>query len=186
METGAPFRVVFGPKSAAVSFNDDAAYGQAKAHPFGTCGVEWIKDARQTLRENSAATIGDDDANPFRRGAGAHEEFAAFWLGIGHGMAGICNQVEEHLLELHSVAFDRGQFAGKFGAQVRVPLCYIVLPQIQQITHEGAQIEGLHVDAAPAVKQAQSPDDFGCPMVSGHYIRESFLNVPQVRQVTWK
>ena len=186
METGAAVGIVFGPKSAAVSVNDGAAYGQAKAHTFGTSGVERIKDARQTLRGDSAATIGDGDANPFRRGAGAHEEFAAFWLGIGHGMAGICNQVEEHLLELDSVAVDRGQFGGKFGAQVHVPVHYIVPQQFQQITHDGVEIEGLHVDVAPAVQQAQPPDDFGCPAVSGHYIREDFPHLPQVRRVTRK
>src|SRR5436190_23314187 len=104
METGARVEIVFSPKSAAVRVDDGAAYGQSKAHPVGTSAVEWIKNARQTLRRNSAATIGDGDTNPFGQGVRAHEELAAFSLGIGHGIAAICNQIEEHLLELHRIA----------------------------------------------------------------------------------
>lgn len=92
------------------------AQAQTEAIPVG--GDERIENAIQLIRWNTVTAIPDRHLHAVAVGhADLDQEPASLGCLIRHGIAGIEDQIEEHLLELHAIAQNDGQLGIKFRLQ---------------------------------------------------------------------
>src|SRR5580704_5948678 len=98
------------PQSSAMGFNDRAADRQAHTQTAGLCRVEGVKHTLKGCWRQARTRISYRDMNAVRlRLPGADKQLSRSFVGVAHGLNGIQDQVENHLLKLHSIAFDERQ-----------------------------------------------------------------------------
>jgi hypothetical protein len=93
-----------------MGFNDRAADRQAHIQTAGLCRVEGIKDTLKRRWRQARTRISYPEVNAvWLRLPGADKQLSCSFVGAAHGLNGIPDQVENHLLKLHSIAFDERQ-----------------------------------------------------------------------------
>src|SRR5690606_13350841 len=108
-------------------------------------GVERIEDARQYVGGNAAAAVGDADPGLAVLGAGGDDDGAA----VLDRLAGVDQQVHEHLVDLRQMAFDRRQLAVEL---LDPDLVLEVVPDdVEGRLHALVQVRGPHLVAAADV-----------------------------------
>src|SRR5207248_4948600 len=92
---------------ALVFLNDAVAHREPETRPGGLRRVERIEDPRERFRGDAGARVPDHETQPARTlwdRSRLDPDLAA----LGHGLAGIREEVHEHLLEGRGVAADGG------------------------------------------------------------------------------
>src|SRR3954471_8268927 len=103
LEYRAPWYVRRDAQRALMGLDDRTADREAHSHAAGFRGVERVEDPLHVFGANPAPRVGD--CNEYAAVAlelGADGEHAGVVHG-GHGLHGIRDQVEEHLLELDAI-----------------------------------------------------------------------------------
>ena len=96
--------------------DDGEADTKAKPHSMPLRREKGLEDALTFFGRSAAALVDYGYAHLFSiRQLGAHEKPAPNRLDASHRVTAIDNEVEQHLLELHVVAVDRGQMRREFG-----------------------------------------------------------------------
>src|SRR5262245_60109670 len=96
--------IALGPYASTVGFDDGARYRQAHAHAALLGGKEWLEYLLQLSRLNAwtgILHIDDGRAVTILQGSGG-DLAPSLYLGC-HGVQGIREQVEHHLLKLNRV-----------------------------------------------------------------------------------
>ena len=144
-------------------FLDDRV-GERQAEPGALAdflgGEEGVEDARLVLRRHPRSVVGDleDDQIALRVVPGPDDQRAAAVRRL-HGLLGVGNQVQQHLLHLVLVDEDLGQPAGQGRERRDVVDALIVGAQGQRVAHHLVEIDHRPGGRALADERQQVPDD---------------------------
>jgi hypothetical protein len=104
MKCRASVRVVFGPKAPAVGFDNRPTNGKSHAEPFALGSIERLENPSELVTRQTGAMISDRNLN--RAGAVClrpHFDVAFRCNRFLHRVKGVNQQIEDNLLQLHSV-----------------------------------------------------------------------------------
>src|SRR6202034_4061729 len=111
-------RVRGGPQTAAMRFDNRAADRQAQADSCLLCRKKSLEDMVDQFWRESAAAIADTDQNLASFGCLCRDgKLSRPSRDCTHRLDSVCDEIQDHLLQLHAVAEDEGKARLQFGFQ---------------------------------------------------------------------
>src|SRR5579864_1898832 len=163
LERGALARLRVHADLACMLLNDSVRDRQSKARAARLAftrnvlgGKERVINLVDMLRRNAGAAVTDVDLDAVSVGR-ADVQRATF---ARHGVFGVQEQVQEHLLQLSGVAMDQRQSRVQIGLHFHVRGLELMLQQRERFRDDLVQIDGAEFRGAGAREIQQVVDDF--------------------------
>ena len=160
--------------------DDGTADRQSEAEAVRFGGEKPFEGAFGAALGQAVTDISDLDAQTtILFGTGDEREVAVIIFVRGHGIAGVHDQIEQHLLELHPVATDGREVGCQAGRHHHSVVGQVAADKFQHLQHDVVGIEQLPLDLAFGQQQAQVPDDFAVFGSNGELLgRQSLKGTP--------
>src|SRR5437867_1187874 len=145
----------------AVLAHDAVGDGEAEARAAagGLGGEEGIEDLREVIGRDTHAVVADLDAHGRVFAFSCERQLAA----VGHGVAGVHDEVHENLLQPPVVAVDARKPADKLRVQSDLRGAQHGFDQCQGLANDAVQIHFRILAAAHARELEQAVDNLGSP-----------------------
>ena len=132
-------RVVSGPEPATMRSNNRAANCQTQSHAVGFRGYEWIKHDFESFRCDPASSVTNYELNFFVFGnRRSHDEPAIGCLHTFHRIAGVDNEIDQHLLHLHTINRNQREIRGQVGCHHRLAADQVTVKKFQNFLRQCA------------------------------------------------
>ena len=143
------------------------------------------------LRCNAGAAIRYCDFDVAVHQTGSHMQMPLSCRFAGHRIHGVKEEVQEHLLHVHSIGSNRGQRDLEFRAQVDPPAPRVLQQEPNDVVDRAVQIQGLQLELALAQQGPHVANDLaGAQIVTAdvdqdlpHFIELGRIAVQQLRRV---
>ena len=110
----------------------DNPFGDGKAQPkaFLFRGEKGVEDMRQSFERNALSSVSDGDLNVMVVFTHPNPQAAFGLRRVGHGIHAVQDQVQQHLLQMHTITLNGSEFAIPFrfdlnAAPRRFPACHL-------------------------------------------------------------
>src|SRR5579871_1297604 len=149
---------------AAVVANDACGDGEAQSRPFAAFlgGEERIEDRQEVLGGDPGAVVPhlDADALPGLDGLRGYLDLAA----LARGVAGVEQQVDEHLLKLVGVGRQGGKIRGDVDGDAEILLADAMAHQVQRALQPDHRVHTSELDRLVAREVEHLPNRRGDPI----------------------
>ena len=146
-----------------VAQKDPLGDGEPEAGSVGSSREEGVEDAVLDRVGYACARVGDVDrgrCDALRPLPEAERDHAA----LGHGLHGVDQQVEQHLLDLALVALDHQRLAGRLERQVDLVLGHLESDQQERVVDDLRQVAA-RVQVRGGLGEAEDPGDDALQLV---------------------
>jgi chemotaxis protein methyltransferase CheR len=135
--------------------------------PGGLRRVEGVEDPRDRLRRKAGSRVGDDEpepTGPLRGRSRLDPDLPAVHPGLTHGLAGIRQEIQQHLLEGRGVTEHRRQRAVQAGDDPDAVGGQGPLHHLDQLVHDEVEVDRAVLAGRLAGEGAQAAGDRGHPL----------------------
>jgi len=117
-----------------------SADGQSDAHAAALRGVEGVEHCLNVLRRQSDASVAHGHAHAIAvLAGGSDQQLSRAAVDVGHRIGGVAEQIENHLLELGSVAGHERKIV-ELGLNDDAMSLQVIRRQLDDLTHSRVQI----------------------------------------------
>ena len=144
-----------------MGLDDGAADGEPHAEAVGLGGEEGVEDFFFLIGGDADAAV--EDADEELAGGvelGAEDDFAEPEGGIGHGLHGVANEIDEDLLNLDGIALDTGECGGGLDAEADAAGDGLFAEEEGSFPEEGGDVVAAAGEALAAEEGAEAVEGF--------------------------
>ena len=175
---------ILGHQRAAVRARDASRNRQAEPEATVLGSEEGLEDAVELIGGAPRPAVADDELRAavvsMDRGDG---QLALRTRRVAHRVAGVGQQVEHQLLQLHAVAVDLRQVGRQAGAHVDIARHELAVQELQHVVHDMVQLGGDELLVGLFHQQAQMVDQLPGPLVGLDDLRQDGADLRDVGRV---